>query len=224
MTAERRRAHSRQMSSLFNWRPVVSAPSGVPVVTMHIIRHLGGWSRPIDVAPEVRLLVRDGCWRYADLGSGVGDFRGWWTTPEEYAAAVPDRPWRTAPRSVPGFILCPLVFVRRPQPGDCYQAAVVWSDGNHAPPRWHDVCTHTPGSSMPDAYLDSGPLGALYQPFQWCMPAEFFPLEFFDEEAVHLGRVYQGRLEAWRRLSHAPAPTQPGVTWGDYAGRMRRDQ
>lgn len=210
------------MSSAFNWRPVASAPSGVPVVAMHTVNHVGGWSRPIDVAPEVRLLVREGCWRYADLGSGVGDFRGWWTTPEEYAAAVPDRGWRTAPRSVPGFIVCPLVFVRPPQPGNCHQAHVVWSDGDHVPPRWHSVHTYDPGSSMAEGYLDRGPVGAEGPPFQWCMLAEFFPPEMFDEQASHQERIFRARLENWRRLSHAPAPLDPVVTWGDYTGLVAR--
>ena len=212
----------------FNWRPMTEAPrDGRRIVHMRVITHVGGWSRPIDITPEIHLLK---CHRYSPDSLGywmsvdqrkmrhsgmkpmehsvwVNEAIEWWTSPEEYDAAIPEADWRRAPDDYIG--IGPLIFVRPPQPrwdydGDGtpkqYDAITVWG-GTHNKGSWHSVRAHDPLRTCDSGYLDGFNVNGL--PFRWCHLAEFFPQAVFDrmsETARNIHEYDQQRIARWRSL------------------------
>jgi hypothetical protein len=218
------------MADRFNWRPMTAAPrDGTAFVVMTVITHVGGWARPIDVTPAFEYVrragvnpVNGGYWQRVippamerlSYGTSVGDSdlaKGWWTTPEEFAAAVPtDRPWRSAPTFIPGTICCPLVFIRpavKPLPdfGVTYDAVVAWPTGSGPTDGWRTVRGHDPTRTAHPGYLDGENVAA--QPFQWLMLNEFFPAEFFERQIAHEREIVVYRIKEWEQHAAAHTPS-----------------
>jgi len=210
--------------NMFNWRPagekasLIPAEHGTEVVTLIVITHGGGYTRPIDISPNVSLARWDvRCPEVPLLVTTIGnacinrDVR-FWTTPAEYRAAVESlSDYHDAPSFVPGTICCPLIFVRpvdiRPEFATFYtaddmaphrfryEACVTWPDGNTgaAPERWNSVHISGPNRNMSPYYLDRGGPSGSDQPFRWCHLVEFFPPEVFTDmrAAAERSRDYQ---------------------------------
>jgi hypothetical protein len=202
---------------------MATAPhDGTEIVVMYVVHYVGGHVRPIDITPEFEHARRvrsspnsDGYWQRVippaiqtmSIATSVGDrdlARGWWTTLPEYAAAVPiTRGWRSAPKHVPGFIVCPLVFVRpveRPNAagfGPMLAADIAWPTGSTLNDRWHMVRGYSPGAPAMPFYLDGENVAA--GGYCWLMLNEFFPPEFFERQLEVEREHYEARCDEWRR-------------------------
>ena len=206
--------------NLFNWRPMATAPrDGTEIVAMRVVTHVGGWARPIDITPEFEHVRRAEYWqrvippamRALSVVASVGDddlARGWWTTPQEYAAAVPlDRGWRSAPTFVQGFVVCPLVFIRPAERlpgledfGPLFDADVAWRTGSGPADGWRTVRGHNPTRHAHLGYLDGENVAA--GAFRWLMLSEFFPPELFEQQIETEHQVHESRVAEWRRRAH----------------------
>ncbi len=222
----------------FNWRLMATAPrDGSSFVSLVIITHCGGMHRPIDITPDVKMVHRAhvtadsaGYWHTGPTGTkhggSVGDrdlAAGWWTTIEEYAAAVPEpeATWHNAPSFVRGFICCPIVFVRPLQRncepdlateleakyGPVLEAEIVWPHGNtgNAPERWSSAKCHKLEGINP-GWLDSGGLFGGALPFRWMMLSEFFPQSVFEHQVAEEIRLSAHRIDEWQRRAAARRP------------------
>jgi hypothetical protein len=227
--------------NIFNWRPagekaaLIPVEDGAEIVAMTVTTFCGGYSRPIDIAPDVYLARWDvRCIEVPLLRTVLGgacvnrDVR-FWTTPAEYRAAVESlSEYRAAPRFVQGIICCPFVFVRpvdrRPEVSlfyaaddmaahrCCYEARVVWADGNTgaAPERWSSAHLSGPDRHMSPGYLDRGGFGASEQPFRWCHLVEFFPPQVFTDlraEAERRREYELNKIAAYEALANVTEAT-----------------
>jgi hypothetical protein len=212
--------------NIFNWRPagekaaLIPVEDGAEIVAMNVTTFCGGYSRPIDIAPDVYLARWDvRCIEVPLLMTAIGSAcvnRNvmYWTTPAEYRTAVESLDeYRAAPRFVPGVICCPFVFVRpvdrRPEVAPfydearmaahryVYEARVVWADGNTGaePERWNSAHLSGPDRHMAPSYLDRGGSANTDQPFRWCHLVEFFPPQVFADLRAAAERRREYELE-----------------------------
>lgn len=199
----------------FNWRPMSTAPTdGADVVTLRVVTRVGGWHRPIDIAPEIYRLTRrhvdptrpgSGVWYLYDRSAHSHD-RDWWTSPQEYASAVPSCEWTEAPDDL--FGIGPLVFVRPTEPRLSYDghktpwiydADIVWNGSHHGAAGWSCSKRIGPDSYLHRGYLDGVNVNGL--PFRWCTLADFLPPDAFDRLATAADNRHRGALDsitAWR--------------------------
>lgn len=184
----------------FNWRAMKSAPrDGTPFVSLTVITHVGGHHRYCDLEPHLTIVHRTG----ASLKEGVGGYwrdtrgdfsvaddqlrNGFWTTIDEYRAAIPVEEWTLAPIDNV-FGTGPLVFIRPWEPRGTYatkpvaKAITAWHKGHwdqqHNDLRW-DTVNSTWGGQVSPGFLDGHNVSEL--PFRWCRMRDFFPTETFAQ-------------------------------------------
>lgn len=202
----------------FNWRAMPTAPrDGSSFVALTVITHVGGHHRYCDLEPHLTLVHRTG----ASLKDGEGGYwldtrgnfsiadinlrNGFWTTIDEYRAAIPVEEWRLAPIDNV-FGTGPLVFIRPWESGTRYaskpvlNAITAWHKGHwaqqHDDLRWDTVNVSWGGQVAP-GYLDGHNVGEL--PFRWCLMRDFFPPETFAQLITSAERTRDYTVERVRR-------------------------
>jgi hypothetical protein len=206
----------------FNWRPMSAAPrDGSEIVNLRVITHVGGWSRPISIAPELYLLEwyrfrpeeSHGYWTLARPGAPgrysahVNENIEWWTTLAEYERAANTLPlWTRACEEYNFFKHTAIAFVRptkctwRIEPNrSVLDARVVWN-GTSRDDSWECVTRIGPQEYLPVDFLHHSQ-GSGAGAYGWCHLADFFPTGVFANMLESARRVHEYELERIARLS-----------------------